>query len=717
MRRPLLARSSLALFGLGTLLAASGCVSPPGVIDDPDGGFRRDGGPRPIFAGCGDAGDAAIEGGCPDGEVPMPDASVDAPPPPPCNLTTFTLDAPSASTVWLTGSFVADGAGVWPGTLEDGAIELVNDGTGTWSVTTLIEPIGRHLYKFIVDGSSTWIPDPGNPVTEPDGVGGFNSVIDVCSASCGELDAFDWRDTVMYFAMVDRFRDSDGVTMPVPGASDGDARTGPSGQYEGGDLAGVTEELPYLSDLGVTAIWLSAPYEGRNTGGPAIDSGADPHVYSAYHGYWPSPANISYADPENPTPRPLVESRIGNDAALHALVDGAHGTTGANGHGMRVLFDYVMKHVDEEGGLYTAHPDWFLSPRSSGRTCANGNVWDDDYWGTRCSFTDYLPSFDFYQPAPRDWSVNDAVWWTTEYGIDGLRLDAIKHVPLEWLTELRERVEARTDPEGGRFYMVGETFTYDDYGLLGRFVDPTTMLDGQFDFPFKARVCEALFTPGGRMDTFAGWMMENDTRYGAGALMSTWIGNHDIPRAIHFASRQIGDCRAGSFPGNGWDAGTFPQPTDAAPYERLSLAFAIMMTNPGVPLIYYGDEVGLAGGGDPDNRRMMPWEDEGATLIAPQIALRSAVRALSRIRGENPVLGRGRRLSLSADQDTWVYRMTGCPAADGASGDVTVAINRADSARTVSIPAGSYDDLISGTEASGGSTSLPARSFRVLRAR
>lgn len=709
--RPLSLRV-LAALALASLAAPS-CVSPPGVIEDPDGGFRRDGGPRPIFAGCGDAsiGDGAPEGGCPDGDIVEVDGGVpDAgPPPPPCNEVTFTLDAPAASSVWVTGSFVATG-GVWPGTPAAGALVMTNDGTGTWSITTLVEPIGRHLYKFIVDGSTTWIPDPGNPVTEPDGVGGFNSVIDVCSASCGDLATFDWRDTVMYFAMTDRFRDSDSMSMPVSGATDGDARTGPSGQYEGGDLAGVTDELPYLADLGVTALWLSAPYEGRNTGGAAIDPGSDPHIYSAYHGYWPSPANISYADPLNPSPEPLVESRIGDALDLRMLVDTAHATEGVNGHGMRVLFDYVMKHVDDQSGLYTAHRDWFINPV---RTCADGNVWDDSFWGTRCAFTTYLPSFDFYNRAPLEWSVNDAVWWTTEYDLDGLRLDAIKHVPLDWLTTLRTRIEERVPaPEGGRFYMVGETFTYDDYGLLSRFVDPETMLDGQFDFPFKARVCEALFTPGGRLDTFATWMAENDSRYGPGALMSTWIGNHDIPRAIHFASRQITDCRAGSFVGNSWDPAAYTQPTDAAPYERLALAFAIMMTNPGVPLIYYGDEVGLAGGGDPDNRRMMPWEDRGASLLAPQIALRDAVTTLNRIRGENPVIGRGRRVSLSADQDTWVYRMTGC-----GTGDVVVAINRADSGRTVTVPDGSYDDLVSGAMASGGSLSMGPRSFRVLRVR
>ena len=135
-----------------------------------------------------------------------------------------------------------------------------------------------------------------------------------------------------------------------------------------------------------------------------------------------------------------------------------------------------------------------------------------------------------------------------------------------------------------------------------------------------------------------------------------------------------------------------------------------MLTNPGMPMIYYGDEVGLAGGGDPDNRRMMPWDD--TTLLPPQIALRSTVRALAHIRGENPVLGRGRRVTLSASADTWVYRMTGC----GGAADVIVAINRADAPNSVTIPAGSYDDLIAGTPASGGSTSLLARSFRVLRA-
>lgn len=633
------------------------------------------------------------------------DASFDAgPPPPPCNEVTFEYVDASAATVWISGSWLDDGSG-WPATPGEGALVMEREGD-TWTLTVLVEPIDRHLYKLIIDGD-TWIADPSNPDQEDDGFGGFNSVLDPCAAACGDLEEFDWRDSVMYFAMIDRFRDSDGSNDPVPGASDGDATTGASGQYEGGDLPGVTERMEYLADLGVTSLWLSAPYENRDTAGAAIDPSSDSHTYSAYHGYWPSPRDIDYSG-ATPSPIPEVESRIGTMADLREVVDTAHATIGADGHGMKVLFDYVMNHVDIESELYVNHPDWFARDAGRIRLCGPENLWDDPFWGTRCAFTDYLPPFDFDNAAARAWSVNDALWWARELGIDGYRLDAIKHVPLSWLMDLRSELNtAFPDAEGDRFYLVGETFAYDDAALIRSFVDPDTMLDGQFDFPFKARLCEAVFTPGGNIDGFRRWMDGNDTFYGPGAIMTTWIGNHDIPRAIHFASRQIGNCREGSSPANGWIPASYPQPTDAPPYERLGVAFAIMMTNPGIPLIYYGDEIGLAGGGDPDNRRMMEWND--ARLNAHQIRLRDQVRALGMVRGSNPVLGRGRRTTLSSNENTWVYRMSGC------GDDVLVAINKSDSAQTVALPSGTWENLIEGGMVAGGNVSLPARSFLVLR--
>lgn len=694
------------------VLGASGCIEGNVVPFTPDGGpsLERDAQPLPEWRNrCRGDGGLAGDASCPsDGSVPELDAG---PPPPPCNQITFRYVNAGASSVWVSGTFTprAGDPTQWARTPAEGALVMENDGAGVWTFTTLIDPIGRHEYKFIVDGTD-WIADPSSDELVPDCCGGSNSVLYVCTTGCGELDQFDWRDAVMYFAMIDRFADSDGRSDPVSGASDGDATSGPSGQYEGGDLRGATAQLPYLADLGVTAVWLSAPYENRDTAGAAIDPASDTHMYSGYHGYWPSPANVSYADPRNPSPRPEVESRIGNDADLHAFVDGAHATMGADGEPMKVLFDYVMKHVDIDSGLYAAHPDWFAR-RSDGSfpLCGPENLWDDPYWGVRCAFTPYLPSFDYENAAARAWSVSDALWWAREYGVDGLRLDAIKHVPLTWLTDLRTALRREiTPPSGDRFYLVGETFAYDDQNLLHRFVDPDTMLDGQFDFPLKARLCEAVFTDGGDLGALSTWMDGNDTFYGPQAIMTTWIGNHDIPRAVHFASHEIGDCRQGSNPGNGWDWRP-SQPTDAAPYERLGVAFAILMTNPGIPLIYYGDEIGLAGGGDPDNRRMMPWSD--ASLNASQIALRSRVRALARLRATTRALTRGRRRTLSADRNTWVYTMGGC---GSAAPDVTIAINRSDSMRDVTLPPGTYTDLLTGVSIDGGSRSLAPRSYLIV---
>ena len=224
-----------------------------------------------------------------------------------------------------------------------------------------------HKFVLFTAGSDepNWIEDPNAEESVSDGVGGRNSVRVVdCSETnarfgrCGDPSVADWRDEIMYFVMVDRFYDSDGQAQRVPGATGGDARTGASGQFEGGDLIGVAEKLDYLQDLGVTSLWLSAPYKSRDTAGAAIDPNTDPNLYSGYHGYWPSPADIDYTD-FNPSPIPQVEPRIGTSADLHNLVDSAHASD------MKVLFDYVMNHVDVESPLYRAHPDWFA--RGDGR--------------------------------------------------------------------------------------------------------------------------------------------------------------------------------------------------------------------------------------------------------------------------------------------------------------------------------------------------------------
>jgi len=95
--------------------------------------------------------------------------------------------------------------------------------------------------------------------------------------------------------------------------------------------------------------------------------------------------------------------------------------------------------------------------------------------------------------------------------------------------------------------------------------------------------------------------------YGDDALMVSFIGNHDVPRFVSHAAGQIEDVW-----GNGSkEQGLYsppPQPSGAEPYLRLKLALGLMFALPEIPLVYYGDEVGLAGAGDPDNRRPMVFE-------------------------------------------------------------------------------------------------------------
>ncbi|RZL19185.1 MAG: hypothetical protein EOO89_04100, partial [Pedobacter sp.] len=232
----------------------------------------------------------------------------------------------------------------------------------------------------------------------------------------------------------------DGISLPVDDVTANDPRIESSAQYAGGDFQGVMQKLPYLAKLGVNALWLSAPYDNRDKAGPAWNTSVDPNLYSAYHGYWPAPEYIDYTNPLKPNPTPKVEPRYGTADDLKSLVDTAHQTT-ANLQKMKVLFDYVMKHVDSESGLYKRKPEWFVTPNGTARVCADGNLWNDVYWGTRCSFKEYLPSFDFYKEEPVEWSIADALWWAREFKADGFRIDAVKHVPLSWVESLRKKID------------------------------------------------------------------------------------------------------------------------------------------------------------------------------------------------------------------------------------------------------------------------------------
>jgi len=254
---------------------------------------------------------------------------------------------------------------------------------------------------------------------------------------------------------------------------------------------------------------------------------------------------------------------------------------------------------------------------------------------------------------------------------------------------------------------VGETFEYQNCQYIQSFVNPNTKLDGQFDFPLRARLAKKVLLRQEKMGDLNG---DLDWLQGCypGAVMSTFIGNHDLPRAIHVADGKFGDQDSGGW-SKGWVPGDYPTVTSAGPYRRLGLAYAVLLTIPGVPLVYYGDEIGLAGGADPDNRRMMTFSG----LNPNQQWLHDRIKKLNAIRTEHPVLRYGQRTGFHFGWDSYGYKMT------ASYETLYVLLNRADNADNLSgIPDGAYTDLISGGNltVTGGKVSVPGQDAMILKA-
>jgi glycosidase len=251
--------------------------------------------------------------------------------------------------------------------------------------------------------------------------------------------------------------------------------------------------------------------------------------------------------------------------------------------------------------------------------------------------------------------------------------------------------------------MVGETYDFGNRDFIKSFIDPATKLDGQFDFPERLNLVQAVLMRTENMSDLRNFMDSNDGYYGSGAIMSPFVGNHDMGRVIHMAlDTPMWDGYDNGSKNVAWS--NQPQlPNYRRPFERLANAFAVLFTNRGAPLIYYGDEIGMAGAGDPDNRRDMQWSG----LSADQLWLQQRVTALLGVRAKHPALRHGQRTTISASADLWVYSMS-----DGVD-TVYVAINRSDGDLQASgLPAASTEQLTGG--AAGSSFTIPARQTRIF---
>ncbi|MEO6772752.1 MAG: alpha-amylase family glycosyl hydrolase [Kofleriaceae bacterium] len=394
-----------------------------------------------------------------------------------------------------------------------------------------------------------------------------------------------WRSQVLYLVIPDRFRDGDASNDSATHCFD---RNNPQ-HFHGGDFEGLRQNLGYVRDLGATAIWITPP--NLQAGPPGNACG--------YHGYW-----IDYSDP----PDDALQPELGSADDL------AHLTSDMHASNMRFVLDMVVNHAGDTARLPRQHDDWFHDPATCGQLgpaeiyCPVDN--HPDFKQERADVAAYLSSLEARA--------------VTRYGVDGIRMDTAKHVPASYFrTSFFPAVRgARSD-----LFAVAEIFEEGSTSTFVPYLDAG--FDSAFHYPLYAAITNAI-GKSGTVDQVAGAIADGIARVGADRALDLvlFIDNHDVPR---FANQ----------PGFGV--------AEDEIRRRLLLALDLMFTLPGIPQLYYGDELGMYGGADPDNRRDLPaWATDPAGRAQPHPGSAVAGSALVYARVQK-LSGLRRNVSAFAD--------------------------------------------------------------------
>jgi len=449
-------------------------------------------------------------------------------------------------------------------------------------------------------------------------------------------------DDVMYLIMTDRFSDGD-PSNNDPAQSRGLYDRSRTRYYHGGDFDGIIARLPYLKDLGVTAIWLTPWYDNVNHLNEREQypdrPGEAKRKITDYHGY----GSVDFYG---------VEEHFGTLAKLREMVDAAHRI------GIKVIQDQVANH----SGPY--HP-WVKNPPT--RTWFNGteanhlaNVWQT--WSVRDPYASYqvqretldgwfiniLPDLNQNDPECARYIIQNTLWWIGVTGIDAIRQDTFQYVPRtfwrQWMTAIKR--------EYPNFVVVGEVLDGDVthasffQGGRVRYDGVDDRLDTLFDFPLMYPIRRA-FAEGKDIRELPR-ILASDPLYTNPNVLVSVIGNHDLKR--------------------------FMSEPDAT-IEGLKMAQTLAMTMRGTPQLYYGDEIAMDGGDDPDNRRDFPggFPSDGINAFQSRNARQDSVfqhlKLLGQLRKELEPLRRGTIVNLVATEHQYVY------ARNTANSSVLVAFN------------------------------------------
>lgn len=441
-------------------------------------------------------------------------------------------------------------------------------------------------------------------------------------------------DDVLYLIMPDRFANGDPSNDEPPEFKGSHDRLKPR-SWHGGDLRGVREHIPYLKELGVNTLWLT----------PVVKNGSE----QDYHGY--GAVDLYSVDPH-----------LGSLGDYQQLAEALHRER------MKLFFDAVPNHI---GPLHPwvkkpPLPDWFhgttqdhlsSSAHIAGSFYAQRPLSPNDHdpfeaiadpHGTpeiRRNLTDgwflnILPDLNTENPVVVKYLLQNSIWWVESAGLDGLRLDTFPYVSrafwAEWHRGLR-----RIYPN---LATIGEVF-HPDPTVTSFFAGGKQQWDGLdsgvstvFDYPlyFVLRDVVLRGAPAGRIAN----ILRHDSLYPHPDWLIPFFANHDVPRLAGEAGNSA---------------------------EKVLCAFGLVLTLRGIPQLYYGDEIGMPGGQDPDNRHDFPggWPGDARNAFSEdgrthqQQKIFAGVQALLRLRQEHEALRSGKLFHLfSDDQSYWFVRQS-----------------------------------------------------------
>ncbi|HEY0258542.1 MAG TPA: alpha-amylase family glycosyl hydrolase [Lacisediminihabitans sp.] len=396
---------------------------------------------------------------------------------------------------------------------------------------------------------------------------------------------------VIYQVLVDRFEDGDPTNN-----DDGQGEYNPAdlGFYHGGDWAGLTERLDYIADLGVTAIWISPVSEQQ----PLSRDGNE----ASYHGYF----TRDYATPND---------HFGDAAELQELLDTAHGL------GLKMILDVVPNHTADylAGTSTTYSPSGYKPAAPLGNASYfhhNGDcLFDGSETQAQIESCDLggLDDLDQSNSTVSNHLIDTYRDWVG-LGFDGIRVDAARSIPKEWLADFEDAMGVPTFGE----VFVGDVDYVSDYQNYEW---------GVLDFPYFFTVRDA-FAADTDMNAL-GNLFDQDGKYADPNRLETFLDNHDRARFLTWADDN---------------------------YQRLRSALTFLLTSRGVPVIYYGTEQADDGNGNAsevpiankDNRKDMTSFDESAPIYRH-------IQRLTTIKAANPALRVGTQREMWSDSSVYGF--------------------------------------------------------------